>query len=179
MATGDCPDEACPYLHGIACPICDLMHLHPYNPDSHDDEVEKCAARAAQEHEVRPWEEGLCVGFICGLTSLVASLNWPRRRARTLNAASVWRRFWKRNYLRTDGKQASPSFHPQSSLLLLPSPFFLSNVAALSRFGILPGCNHPFCVPCLRGWRSTYDQGKIVRACPICRTVSYFVVPSQ
>lgn len=47
------------------------------------------------------------------------------------------------------------------------------------RFGILQNCNHAFCLKCLRDWRTKHDQGSVVRTCPICRTVSYFVVPSS
>ena len=49
------------------------------------------------------------------------------------------------------------------------------------RFGLLPGCDHTFCLECIRGWRGN-DGGAIdklsVRRCPVCRVESYFVVPS-
>lgn len=52
-----------------------------------------------------------------------------------------------------------------------------------SLFGLLSHCSCKFCLSCIRNWRSdgisvTKDQ-KQVRICPLCRTVSYFVVPSQ
>ncbi|EDV28063.1 uncharacterized protein TRIADDRAFT_20748 [Trichoplax adhaerens] len=48
------------------------------------------------------------------------------------------------------------------------------------RFGILVNCNHPFCINCIRQWRSStsYDN-TIIRACPICRVPSPFVIPSE
>lgn len=47
------------------------------------------------------------------------------------------------------------------------------------RFGILSGCDHPFCLNCIRVWRQSSETGnEVVRTCPICRAVSYFVVPS-
>eukprot|EP00049_Salpingoeca_infusionum_P001246 m.46622 g.46622 ORF g.46622 m.46622 type:complete len:442 (+) comp10932_c0_seq6:226-1551(+) len=47
------------------------------------------------------------------------------------------------------------------------------------RFGILPNCSHAFCLDCIRDWRRKHEQqGDIVRSCPLCRTVSHFVVPS-
>ena len=50
-------------------------------------------------------------------------------------------------------------------------------VESKKRFGILPACEHPFCLSCIREWRS---QGSTqVRACPICRQESYYVVPSE
>ena len=51
------------------------------------------------------------------------------------------------------------------------------------KFGILSECDHPFCVSCIRNWRSSspssgMDVNSALRACPICRKLSYFVVPS-
>jgi hypothetical protein len=51
-------------------------------------------------------------------------------------------------------------------------------LTARCRFGILPGCDHAFCIRCLREWRAKYEQGQAIRSCPVCRTVSYFLVPS-
>ena len=48
------------------------------------------------------------------------------------------------------------------------------------RFGILEGCNHAFCLECIRGWRQAGSADtQVVRSCPICRAVSYFVIPSS
>lgn len=50
------------------------------------------------------------------------------------------------------------------------------------RFGILQNCSHAFCLDCIRNWRATFDK-KIkkthYRTCPICRTNSYLVIPSD
>lgn len=54
-------------------------------------------------------------------------------------------------------------------------------LASGKQFGILDGCDHTFCLDCIRGWRSTYDKrtGKHhYRTCPICRRNSYLVIPS-
>ncbi|GBG34640.1 E3 ubiquitin-protein ligase makorin-1 [Hondaea fermentalgiana] len=50
------------------------------------------------------------------------------------------------------------------------------------RFGILTGCDHAFCLSCIKNWRSTEvskgdDRKELVRRCPLCREPSYFVVP--
>jgi Ring finger domain len=56
--------------------------------------------------------------------------------------------------------------------------------AAERKFGLLSECDHPFCVSCIRNWRSNsqHDSGidvnQAVRACPICRRLSYYVIPS-
>lgn len=55
--------------------------------------------------------------------------------------------------------------------------------AAERKFGILSECDHPFCVSCIRNWRSTsrasgMDANSALRSCPICRKLSYFVIPS-
>ncbi|XP_055705345.1 probable E3 ubiquitin-protein ligase makorin-1 [Phlebotomus papatasi] len=47
------------------------------------------------------------------------------------------------------------------------------------RFGILPNCNHIFCLECIRKWRQAKQfDNKIIRACPECRVASDFVCPS-
>ncbi|CAG0894195.1 unnamed protein product, partial [Darwinula stevensoni] len=49
-----------------------------------------------------------------------------------------------------------------------------------ARFGILPNCNHVFCLQCIRQWRrSRQFENKVIRACPECRTKSDFVCPSR
>ncbi|XP_033218795.1 probable E3 ubiquitin-protein ligase makorin-1 [Belonocnema kinseyi] len=48
------------------------------------------------------------------------------------------------------------------------------------RFGILPNCNHCFCLTCIRKWRQAKQfENKIIRACPECRIPSDFVCPSM
>ncbi|XP_044742179.1 probable E3 ubiquitin-protein ligase makorin-1 [Chrysoperla carnea] len=48
------------------------------------------------------------------------------------------------------------------------------------RFGILPNCNHCFCLSCIRKWRQAKQfDSKIIRACPECRVTSDFVCPSM
>ncbi|KAK3132291.1 hypothetical protein QOZ80_6AG0519080 [Eleusine coracana subsp. coracana] len=55
--------------------------------------------------------------------------------------------------------------------------------AAERKFGLLSECDHPFCIACIRNWRnnspaSGMDVNSALRACPICRKLSYFVIPS-
>ena len=49
------------------------------------------------------------------------------------------------------------------------------------RFGLL-ACDHPFCLSCIRSWRSQFATGADVdaalRTCPICRTPTHFITPS-
>ncbi|KAM3725040.1 E3 ubiquitin-protein ligase makorin [Dirofilaria immitis] len=50
-----------------------------------------------------------------------------------------------------------------------------------SRFGILEGCRHCFCLDCIRQWRGNQNDHfgkKTVRSCPECRTHSNFVIPA-
>lgn len=60
----------------------------------------------------------------------------------------------------------------------------LSKPTATERkFGLLSECDHPFCISCIRNWRSSsatsgVDVNTALRACPICRKLSYFVIPS-
>lgn len=47
------------------------------------------------------------------------------------------------------------------------------------RFGLL-NCEHAFCIACIRTWRSKYTMdAENLRSCPLCRTLTYFVVPSS
>ncbi|XP_047944961.1 putative RING-type E3 ubiquitin transferase C3H69 isoform X2 [Salvia hispanica] len=55
--------------------------------------------------------------------------------------------------------------------------------SAERKFGILSECDHSFCISCIRNWRSSSPSSGIhvnsaIRACPICRRLSYFVIPS-
>ncbi|XP_056455367.1 makorin, ring finger protein, 4 [Gadus chalcogrammus] len=46
------------------------------------------------------------------------------------------------------------------------------------RFGILPSCNHSFCLRCIVTWRKTKDlQEEVIKGCPQCRVKSAFYVP--
>jgi E3 ubiquitin-protein ligase makorin len=46
------------------------------------------------------------------------------------------------------------------------------------RFGLLTSCTHAFCVECIREWRGRIDLPvATTRSCPICRTLSYFIIP--
>ncbi|KAL1346298.1 hypothetical protein HN51_019985 [Arachis hypogaea] len=54
------------------------------------------------------------------------------------------------------------------------------------KFGLLPECDHAFCISCIRNWRSSAPTSGMdfnnttntVRTCPVCRKLSYFVIPS-
>lgn len=42
------------------------------------------------------------------------------------------------------------------------------------------GCNHPFCIECIRNWRFKVSSNlpeSVKRSCPICRKFSGYVVP--
>lgn len=49
-----------------------------------------------------------------------------------------------------------------------------------ARFGIMPNCNHCYCLTCLRKWRQAKQfEHKIIRACPECRQTSDYICPSR
>ena len=51
--------------------------------------------------------------------------------------------------------------------------------AELRVAGLLSGCDHTFCLDCIRVWRARLDLPReTVRACPMCREESFLVVPS-
>jgi E3 ubiquitin-protein ligase makorin len=52
------------------------------------------------------------------------------------------------------------------------------------QFGLLIGCDHVFCLKCVREWRNATSkdmslrESNVIKECPVCRTRSDFVVPS-
>lgn len=47
------------------------------------------------------------------------------------------------------------------------------------RFGLLEGCEHVYCLDCLRTWRKEGSrEAQDRRVCPTCRTKSFYVIPS-
>ncbi|KAG2468502.1 MICA2 monooxygenase, partial [Polypterus senegalus] len=45
-------------------------------------------------------------------------------------------------------------------------------------FGILPNCNHAFCLSCIVTWRKTKDfQAEVIKSCPQCRVKSTYYIP--
>ncbi|GJQ81207.1 putative zinc ion binding protein [Trypoxylus dichotomus] len=56
----------------------------------------------------------------------------------------------------------------------------MEKVSYQRKFGILPNCNHCFCLTCIRKWRQAKQfENNIIRACPECRVTSDFVCPSS
>ncbi|XP_063692338.1 uncharacterized protein LOC134824371 [Bolinopsis microptera] len=47
------------------------------------------------------------------------------------------------------------------------------------KFGLLSECWHTFCIECIRRWRASQSKDQTKRNCPICRKISYFIVPSE
>ncbi|ESO03033.1 hypothetical protein HELRODRAFT_185662 [Helobdella robusta] len=47
------------------------------------------------------------------------------------------------------------------------------------RFGVLSGCDHVFCLECIRKWRTQQGVHDDVRLCPQCRVRTDFVIPSH
>ncbi|GFS05079.1 E3 ubiquitin-protein ligase makorin-1 [Elysia marginata] len=52
--------------------------------------------------------------------------------------------------------------------------------ATTSKFGILQNCNHCFCLPCIKKWRTSEDgRLEMRKTYPVCRTPSDFIIPSE
>nr|CCA14285.1 conserved hypothetical protein [Albugo laibachii Nc14] len=53
-------------------------------------------------------------------------------------------------------------------------------LAKHERFGLLSGCDHAFCLSCIRNWRGHSDQSKQnIRKCPVCRVETAYIIPSS
>eukprot|EP01038_Epipyxis_sp_PR26KG_P016843 gene16843-23070_t len=49
-------------------------------------------------------------------------------------------------------------------------------------FGMLNNCDCKFCLECIRNWRKdglSIAKAEQVRLCPLCRNVSYYIIPSK
>ncbi|CAH2221388.1 probable E3 ubiquitin- ligase makorin-1 [Pelobates cultripes] len=47
-------------------------------------------------------------------------------------------------------------------------------------FGILPNCNHAYCVDCIKRWRKTRDfNNEVIKGCPQCRVKSSYFIPHK
>lgn len=48
-----------------------------------------------------------------------------------------------------------------------------------AKFGILPSCTHCYCLSCITEWRRSKYDNELTKACPECRVIQDFVVPSK
>ncbi|TFK92438.1 hypothetical protein K466DRAFT_480547 [Polyporus arcularius HHB13444] len=52
-------------------------------------------------------------------------------------------------------------------------------------YGLLIGCSHVFCLPCIKNWRGSEGKSSEIleagttKTCPMCRTTSRYVTPSS
>ncbi|KAI0987739.1 hypothetical protein GJ496_009941 [Pomphorhynchus laevis] len=53
----------------------------------------------------------------------------------------------------------------------------LENIVDNRQYGILENCNHSFCHACIRRWRTSSQQNRLM--CPQCRTMSHMMFPSR
>jgi hypothetical protein len=55
----------------------------------------------------------------------------------------------------------------------------------IEKFGLLSGCDHVFCVPCIQTWRNgaastlSSSEKNAKRQCPMCRTHSHYIITSH
>ncbi|XP_031620393.1 probable E3 ubiquitin-protein ligase makorin-1, partial [Contarinia nasturtii] len=78
-----------------------------------------------------------------------------------------------------DQLEPNPNEHEHENIIFLEHKLF-SSVQWAPLFGILPNCNHIFCLPCIRKWRQAKNfDSTITRACPECRVESHYVCPSM
>uniref|UniRef100_A0A5S6R0Y4 RING-type E3 ubiquitin transferase n=1 Tax=Trichuris muris TaxID=70415 RepID=A0A5S6R0Y4_TRIMR len=126
--TGDCPwGDACPFVHGEVCELCQRPVLIPGNSELNAEHRRICLAEHEKEMEVA-FTIARSAEMQCGICMDIV-LEKPDESD--------------------------------------------------CRFGILSNCKHCFCLRCIRTWRRSFDFGsQNTRACPECRVVSNFVVPS-
>ncbi|KAJ8328145.1 E3 ubiquitin-protein ligase makorin-1 [Batrachochytrium dendrobatidis] len=112
--------HSCRYLHGLECPACHKLCLHPDDsPKVHAGHIDSCLGLL--ERELSEREAGKNQECVVCLDIVMEK----------------------------------------------PDP----------RFGLL-ACDHCVCLDCIRTWRTNDSMGT-AKTCPICRTITYLVVPSD
>jgi len=73
-----------------------------------------------------------------------------------------------------------PQVRSTSNTIDHPCSICLENIVQNEKkFGLLSGCNHVFCMDCIKKWRnSTVSSVEATKSCPICRKPSYYIIPS-
>ncbi|CAG0914429.1 unnamed protein product [Notodromas monacha] len=130
---GECRyGEACVYVHGLICDLCETPCLHPNDEDQRKRHRTECLKRHEEDMK-HSFDIAKSIDKSCGICYDVI--------------------------LEKPGKKAD------------------------QRFGILSSCNHVFCISCIRKWRQQTENvvvpTKTARACPACRVMSDFVIPSK
>lgn len=173
--------EKCYYVHGDLCECGDEV-LHPFNESARELHFASCRARNVP------------------LASLAGSQ--PSASLRAAPSAS-------RVSLRPDTAATDRESAPLPSSKAAPvdakgkgraksaredaecSICFENVLEQGNIFGLLESCTHTFCLPCIKAWRkpppAKSDENGVqstvppltLRSCPICRTLSLFVVPSR
>lgn len=98
----------------------------------------------------------------------------------------------KKNEEEEEGQEGEPCCG-----VCLEVPLVSNAPSEWARFALLPGCDHAFCVSCLKQWRAANksknsngtsgsnsyrpddDNKALVKCCPTCRAPSRFCVPSD
>lgn len=100
--------------------------------------------------------------------------------------------FGARCHFRHDGVSAAGAVEANSGSDDQECGICMEMVSAKGeRFGLLLGCVHSFCLPCIREWRANAQQQRAredadaqhasteaARSCPVCRLFSPYVIPS-
>ena len=91
----------------------------------------------------------------------------PSSEANVFNISEISKSLPDERNLHTEPKECGICIEPEAGAL----------------YGILSHCDCKFCIECIRGWRkeglTVAKKADQVRLCPLCRTESYFVIPSQ
>eukprot|EP00438_Fugacium_kawagutii_P035530 Skav214486 [mRNA] locus=scaffold1011:48382:60061:- [translate_table: standard] len=108
-----------------------------------------------------------------------SALSWPSTRSCRFWTGEVgsWR-FGDACHFYHDGGTASGSEELSAEgpecCICLEAP----RKNARSKYGLLEGCDHVVCMACVMSWRQSKQVSREARlGCPVCRVVSYIVVP--
>ncbi|KXS22036.1 hypothetical protein M427DRAFT_162603 [Gonapodya prolifera JEL478] len=161
---------SCFYVHGDECTKCGLRILHKFNVEERERHINSsCIQQVSQ-----PTTPSQLSKFHLDAVEFVPDPDFtpsplPSPKGKELAMAPL-------------------SHIPQSSSIAerdIECAICFESVLQQDRiFGLLASCSHPFCLQCIRSWRQISSEKTAIdqvnlRSCPICRQVSFFVVPSR
>eukprot|EP01134_Creolimax_fragrantissima_P003012 CFRG3012T1 len=156
----------CKYIHGDVCEGCEKQCLHPVDVQQRHNHESTCASLHGSQVQTQGVDVESSYAYPNNNTHLSTNLY-------NKTSATVKRKEY----------QTFPSEHFGGEGVIECGICLevVEDKESLSdrRFGVLDECAHPFCLSCIRKWRSERDSNKEnARSCPICKQQSYFVIPS-
>jgi len=187
--------EECQYIHGLACEKCHKNVFNPLLPIQNQIIEHKKFCISDKKNSINESEE-------ISIINNNDSIKFESELISQINTTSLnpnAKEFESKN--KNDKKLPETSFHHESSIseltvdsndnnetLLLDNQFPVVECGICyekisstgdKTLGLLANCNHVFCYNCIKKWRSTVLNLSSVKSCPLCRKISFYIIPSS